>query len=260
MTFFPIADEFALSPTAVSAGNGAVGLWARAGGWSTHQLTDGHIPAEVARLLGTPAEIKSLVRVGLWAPDPERGGFVFTPWPGLTRAGLERKRAEAAGRKRASRARHSDADVTRDIPVTEGVTHASVTGSVTRESWSSPDQTKQTPLLTMAGRLSSGDARGAPPPAEQVALWQDLVGPDVDLEAEARAYLERNLDRPARDERGAWLGWLREARRRADAARPAPSRPPCSAGCESGWLDWDTDHPRRCPTCTSHLRPVAAAS
>jgi hypothetical protein len=79
----------------------------------------------------------------------------------------------------------------------------------------------------LVGRLAVSDARGtAPPPAEQIALWQDIAGPGVDLEDEARAYLERNLGRPARDEAAAWIGWLKAGARR----RTPPTNPPPRCG------------------------------
>jgi hypothetical protein len=135
---------------------------------------------------------------------------------------------------------------------------------------------EQTPLLTLVGRLAVSDARGtAPPPAEQIALWQDIAGPGVDLEAEARAYLERNLGRPARNEAAAWVGWLRKgAERRANGARcycatyganghPAHDSSGRSTtctdpNCVGGWLPDDAriGSPRPCLTCRPHLQPV----
>jgi hypothetical protein len=127
-----------------------------------------------------------------------------------------------------------------------------------------PNQTN--PLLTLAGRLTEVDARGlaASLPAGVIDEWQQIAGPGVDLEAEARAYLARHGDTTPRNPRGAWLGWLRAARRRADAAAPPPqeaagkaSRPACArSDCLDGWLVTDDDAPRPCPTCKPHLRPV----
>ena len=111
--------------------------------------------------------------------------------------------------------------------------------------------------MESAGGLMAPDAQvlSAAPPAEVIDAWQDLAGPDVVLEDEARAYLTRHGDRPANDERGAWLGWLRKARDRADAARPAPPRPACpDPACDNGFL-LDADHrPTPCPQCKPHLR------
>jgi hypothetical protein len=149
--------------------------------------------------------------------------------------------------------------------------------SVSRRESHDPGQARpgqvQTPLLTLVGRLAVSDAGNAPPPAEQIALWQDIAGPGVDLEDEARRYLELNLGRPARDEAAAWVGWLRSgARRRAAdghcncAARGANGHPThdggrrrsCTLpGCADGWLPDDHDgRPVPCPTCRPHLQPV----
>jgi hypothetical protein len=115
-----------------------------------------------------------------------------------------------------------------------------------------------TPLLTLVGRLAVSDARGTPPPAEQIALWQDIAGPDVDLEAEARAYLERNLGRPARDEAAAWVGWLRKGARTPRAINPSTGRDCRTPRCDRGWLPPDDaeGRPVPCPTCRPHLQPV----
>lgn len=129
----------------------------------------------------------------------------------------------------------------------------------------------QTPLLTLVGRLAVGNAGEAEaPPAELIALWQEIAGPGTDLEDEARHYLERNLDRPAKDERAAWLGWLRkgaERRARCYCAAYGANGHPTHNGrrrascnrpdCTDGWLPDDPDsRPIPCPTCRPHLRPV----
>ena len=125
-------------------------------------------------------------------------------------------------------------------------------------------------LLTLVSRLAAGNAH-EPPPAETIDAWQETAGPGVDLEAEARAYLGRYGDRPADDERAAWIGWLRRAAERtAPADQPGPGDPaeparhPLGCGtCTGGWLPPaagdDLERPRPCPTCRPrHLRPVEA--
>jgi hypothetical protein len=79
VTRFHIDDDFAFHQKTVQAGNAAIGLWSRAGSWSAWQLTDGLIPAAIAKTLGTPAEAKRLVEVGLWART-EGGDFQFVNW------------------------------------------------------------------------------------------------------------------------------------------------------------------------------------
>lgn len=120
---------------------------------------------------------------------------------------------------------------------------------------------RTTYLLTLISRLAApSDARTSQPPAEVIDAWQELAGPDVDLDAEAAAYLRRFGDRPADDERGAWLGWLTKARQRADrdaAATAPPSRPtpvPSTPHCPI-----HPEHPtgsKTCPACTREKTPA----
>lgn len=48
------------------AGNSAVGVYVRALTYCGDQLTDGFIPRHVARLIGTPADLRRLTSTGLW--------------------------------------------------------------------------------------------------------------------------------------------------------------------------------------------------
>lgn len=73
MTWFRIDDGFHSHPKVLRAGNAALGLWTRCGAWSSHYLTDGWIPAQIALDFGTKWEANCLVRAGLWVR--ERGGF-----------------------------------------------------------------------------------------------------------------------------------------------------------------------------------------
>lgn len=78
MTWFKVDDTFAFHAKAVLAGNAAIGLWTRAGAWSSQQLTDGHVPTAIARTLGTKREADSLVAAELWREEP--GGYRFWQW------------------------------------------------------------------------------------------------------------------------------------------------------------------------------------
>jgi hypothetical protein len=293
MVWFNVDDGFAFHRKALRAGNAAIGLWTRAGAECGRQLTDGFVSTMLARQMGKPAEIRALVDVELWhraehvdkCPEcVEHGmlevvaraaepGFVFHEWwlRNRSREQVEKERAEARDRmKRARTKPPRSGERSGEVRANERRTNAEVPGSDPGQA--RPGQA-QTPLLTLVGRLAVSDARDAgPPPAEQIALWQDIAGPGTDLEAEARAYLERNLGRPARDEAAAWVGWLRAGARRREAqvhdaaarlggAPPllVPARTPCTTpGCADGWLpdDPDTGAPRPCPTCRPHLRAV----
>ena len=265
MPWFRVDDNLDQHPKADAAGNKALGLWVRAGSYSARLLTEGFIPkAQVARLGGSPADAARLVEAGLWEAAP--GGYRFHEWEERqpTKVQVEADRAAAAERQRrarekakaaaeAKRAIESREESRRDNPEPSR-------GESRRESRSprpGPARPGKNLLLTLVSRLAAGEV--GPPPAEVIDAWQLEAGPDVDLEAEAAAYLIRYGDRPAKDERSAWIGWLRAAKKRADAARPAPAKPPCPRpDCHGGWLDsGDNDTPAPCPECKPHLRPVA---
>lgn len=78
MVWFRVDDNLAFHTKTVAAGNAAMGLWVRAGSWSGQQLTDGYVPKHIARQLGTAAEIKRLVGVGLWCDEGD--GYRFHQW------------------------------------------------------------------------------------------------------------------------------------------------------------------------------------
>jgi hypothetical protein len=91
MPWFRVDDNLALHTKVLAAGNGAMGLWVRAGSWSMQQLTDGRIPAQVARQLGTRAEASRLVKAGLWFETGD--GYEFHEWVGRQPSALDVKRA-----------------------------------------------------------------------------------------------------------------------------------------------------------------------
>jgi hypothetical protein len=92
VTWFYVEDNLAFHPKTIAAGNAAMGLWVRAGSWSGWQLTDGAVPTEMARSMGTPGQAKSLVAAGLWTPSAD--GYQFHQWEERqrTRDEVEEKR------------------------------------------------------------------------------------------------------------------------------------------------------------------------
>lgn len=98
MPWFSVEDNLCFHPKSVAAGNAALGLWVRAGSWSMQTLTDGEIPTEIARVLGTPAEARRLVAAGLWVPKD--GGYEFHEW-----ADRQRSRVKVAADREAARVR-----------------------------------------------------------------------------------------------------------------------------------------------------------
>lgn len=103
MPWFRVDDNFAFHRKAVRASNAALGLWVRAGAWAMAQLTDGEIPAEIVRMLGTEKQAEQLVACGLW--ERTRAGWRFHEWAEWqpSKAKLESERA--ATRERVARAR-----------------------------------------------------------------------------------------------------------------------------------------------------------
>lgn len=79
MTWFKVDDNLAFHPKVLAAGNTAMGLWVRAGAWSSDQLTDGHIPAAMLPAFGArKADAERLVTAGLWSQEDD--GYQFHEW------------------------------------------------------------------------------------------------------------------------------------------------------------------------------------
>lgn len=112
MVWFQVDDTAAFHHKTVAAGNAAMGLWVRAGAWSSGHLTDGYVPDAVAATIGSAAQRKRLVAVGLWEEVP--GGYQFHEWAGDARSGSRRQRTaaevqrdRARDRKRKARGRET---------------------------------------------------------------------------------------------------------------------------------------------------------
>ena len=78
MPWFKVDDTLSFHAKTIAAGNAAMGLWVRAGAWSMQTLSDGFIPAHVARQMGTRGEARRLVEAGLW--DEKDDGYIFHEW------------------------------------------------------------------------------------------------------------------------------------------------------------------------------------
>jgi len=283
MTWFKVDDKLHDHRKRRLAGLPAMGLWAVAGSWSADNDTYGFIPADVVgRWAGNARALaKKLVDVGLWVPTEQDGeaGWRFHDWDDFqpTKAEREADKAAARERMRAVRAARAGRGSTPAEPPGSEPVRANTerTGGEVRPEFVLPRPGPARPdpntyLLTLVSRLAAGDARGnAPPPAEVIASWQETAGPDIELNTEAREYLARFGDRPPRDERGAWLGWLRKANERAATATdrdPATGRPlrlvaTCThPDCLDGWAgEDDQGRPRPCPSCKPRASAVEAS-
>lgn len=75
---FGVSLAKAFDARVLEAGNAAMGLWVRAGAWCTEHRNGGHLPAAMARRMGTPAQVRKLLAVGLWVEAGD--GYQFTTW------------------------------------------------------------------------------------------------------------------------------------------------------------------------------------
>lgn len=114
MPYLNVDDQLAFHRKTVRAGNAAMGLWVRAGSWTAGQEwpegeeLDGYIPEDIAKALGTPAQIKALTETGWWEKVPILGGYMMHDYEdhNITIAesrALSAKRAEAGRRGGQSR-------------------------------------------------------------------------------------------------------------------------------------------------------------
>lgn len=106
--WFRVDDGLAFHHKAIKAGNAALGLWVRAGAWSSQHLTDGFVPAAVALQIGTEPQVRKLLDAGLWLP--EEGGYQFHDWLQCNRAGAQvrAERKQRAASQQARRAQKSE--------------------------------------------------------------------------------------------------------------------------------------------------------
>lgn len=109
MGWFKVDDQLAFNAKVMLAGNSAMGLWVRAGSWSSAQLTGGFIPAHMANAMANamanPCDADALVMAGLW--DEVEGGYQFHDWSDFqpdAEAEKEKRKAVSDARSRAGRA------------------------------------------------------------------------------------------------------------------------------------------------------------
>lgn len=104
MPWFKVDDTLPFHNKVMAAGNPAMGLWLRAGAWSMQQLTDGHIPHEIARQLGTHTQAQRLCDAGLWIEKED--GYHFHDWTIYQRSRVQVK----ADQENTSRLRKASAN------------------------------------------------------------------------------------------------------------------------------------------------------
>lgn len=134
MVWFRVDDNLAFHPKVMEAGNNAMGLWVRAGAWSSSNLTDGFIPTRIALRLGSRKACYSLVNAGLF--EEKIDGFQFHDWnaKNFTKQQVELRREDDRKRKADQRKRHLTAvqDKESGHGVTHGVTPNGISSDVTQ--------------------------------------------------------------------------------------------------------------------------------
>lgn len=130
MPWFVVDDSAHMHPKIVAAGNAALGLWLRAGAYAAQHLTDGTVPGVIAKMYGTPAQVRKLVAAGLWhasghtcprCPQPQPGDYQIHDYleynPSRCTVQARREREAAKKRRyRASRAEQPALDDPDDSP------------------------------------------------------------------------------------------------------------------------------------------------
>lgn len=105
MAWFKADDQLPFHPKVLAAGNAAMGLWIRAGTWSSSQLTDGFIPNAIANAMANECDADALVHAGLW-DRVEGAGYQFHDWadfqPSATEERKKREARKRAGQKGAA--------------------------------------------------------------------------------------------------------------------------------------------------------------
>lgn len=109
MSWFKVDDQLAFNAKVMLAGNSAMGLWVRAGSWSSAQLTGGFIPTHMANAMANamanPCDQDALVMAGLWYEID--GGYQFHDWADFqpdAEAEKEKRKATSEARSRAGKA------------------------------------------------------------------------------------------------------------------------------------------------------------
>lgn len=177
MPWFRVDDNLGFHHKVIAAGNPAMGLWVRAGSVCASQLTDGFVADHMIASLGTVAQAKRLVDVGLWMRT--EGGYRFHEWEERQprRSDVEAERAAAKERMRAARERKRK--LAQDAsPQVDGVRSGDVRPNKSRssgevlETFGNPDPSLPDPSLPDPPK-SVPDSATAPSAQVFVTEWLD---------------------------------------------------------------------------------------
>ena len=192
MPWFYVDDHFHEHRKPRQAGLAAVGLWTLAGSWCADNLTDGFVPADVARrwpknAAEHRATTTALTKVGLWVPGSVHGetGWHYHDWTDVqpTRDEVLEKRAKrvAAGRKggiRSGRARSNGEANASASASPDASASASASAQAEPKQKRTPSRPLQTKPANAGFGTTSADAPAEPPAAPDgaqslIAEWLD---------------------------------------------------------------------------------------
>jgi hypothetical protein len=248
MPWFKVDDGFHSHAKAMTAGTPALGLWVRCGSWSAYHLTDGFVPANVAREYGAPGQIKALITAGLWLSVD--GGYQFNDFTDYNPTSEQVKADRDAAKERQRRAREaakqkrdaerSSKEVTDASRRDRSVTHGVTTGEVTDLSQSPrPDPTRP----EGSNEPSRGRRKRATPPPDHMLIsdemrsWAAENAPDVKLVVETAKMLDwaRGKGEKKADWQATWRNWMRRCQ--TDVGKDRDKNPSRfnAAGAYTAW-------------------------
>ena len=158
-------DSFPFHPKTIAAGNAAVGAWVRMLTWCSQQLTDGRLPASLALVCGTPADVAKLVEVRLLDETPT--GYAIHDY-----LDYNPSRAHVLAERARWQARQNKARVTGGV--TGGVTHGVTVGVTGDPSRDSPRPVPvPVPMASSPSEKKPRARRAAPPAVPRHTWYQD---------------------------------------------------------------------------------------
>lgn len=221
MPWFKVDDQLAFNAKVMLAGNSAMGLWVRAGSWSSAQLTGGFIPTHMANAMANamanPCDQDALVMAGLW--KEAEGGYQFHDWSDFqpdAEAEKEKRKATSEARSRAGKAG------------AEARWHGKADSKPIANEWQTDAPVPSRPVLKDVPETSRKKPAHRLPaswaPNEAHTQYAEAEGIALNFQAERfRTHAEAN-DRRIVNWDAAFKNWLLKAERTAKT-KPAASSP-----------------------------------
>lgn len=232
MAWFKVDDQLAFNAKVMLAGNSAMGLWVRAGSWSSAQLTGGHIPVHMANAMANamanPCDADALVMAGLWSEVD--GGYQFHDWADFQPdAEVEKEK-----RKQTSKAR-SDAGkagaAARWAKENDGKPDGKRNSKTVANEWqtdapvpSRPDQTLVEAPTPAGNKKTAPKRRSQAPESMEVTPemrdWAKGNNITTNLEIETAQFLDHHASKGSTfvDWKRAWQSWMRNSMKYAPAS------------------------------------------